>query len=693
MNGTDPADYVEEAKPLYRTRAHYPTVRQTYPEDLKTPVYEELFEKATGFLPPVLEHHEVLNKVVEASKLTSYPKADNVKPLLQNVTNTTYAYGVEFVVTALGPEEPKAVYGHFVYGTSFDKTLKLYQLYVNKVDSEYETVVNSALLKSPKPSPFTTYATRKDSHYLYTTSTAEVRTPHYGPLKYSLEIKSSLWRRSQYEDDSYYSKRRTLPTSATHFKMTLTRVPSGCPLQYPSLALNVTHKLFQTAKVLLYDKSTTEYVESPVVTEGQFLVEAVLEDLYSGVTTANVTVHTPHFEKVTFNRLPWWRALRPTVAYDMTTQAVALARKGYPFPTCMVSPYYLKTFDNVTFPLETLKKESTHVLLRHAVDEPEFYVLYEQRSEDATCNAYVNVRPTFISVLAPHEWHRRLADSAGRAEEPDLVKLTPPKDQTTYEVEVNGTLLTVDPLKSHVLQYYHNFSSQVLLYVTAHPEVAPTLWLKVRDSGLVLAYNGSSVLVTVMLPKYTGTLLGLCGDNNRESQYEYVTPEQCVVTEVEDFLNAYSFEAEKVVKGEVYCPPGVTLKVGVPVYNKTKITKSKITKISKVRGYKASKVDSDLYDDVVSRIATPECLTERRKVIYEEGKVCISLVKTTACKRGCKPTTTVKKELEFVCLNKENPTLKKMLKDIQSKRELPLSLADIPTITKSVDVPVDCIPK
>ncbi|KAH6940634.1 hypothetical protein HPB50_003599 [Hyalomma asiaticum] len=731
LNGTDPADYVKEVKPVYHTHAHYPTVRETYPEDLKTPVYEELFEKATGFLPPVLTHHEVLHKVVEESKLTSYPKADNVKPLLQNVTNTTYAYGVEFVLTALGPEEPKAVHGHFVYGTSFDKTLKLYQLYVNKVASEYQTVVNSVLVKSPKPSPFTTYATKKDSQYLYVTSTADVYTPHHGPLKYSFEleatpsveqlektplmavdanvrkfktqrpsiVKSSLWRRSQYGEPYPYRRMASKypdyddDVSIRAYSVPVTELPwyyakckedveSGkelvsyackkvhwhehtldkfvlkvtLPTQYPSLLLNVTHKLFQTAKVLLYDKSTTEYVDSPVVTDGQFLVEAVLEDLYAGVTTANVTVHTPHFEKVTFTRLPWFKALRPTVAYDLTTQAVAVARKAYPFPTCLVSPYYLKTFDNVTLPLETLKKEATHVLVRHAVDDPEFYVLYEQKSEDTTT----------LQVVLKNQ---------------TLVKLSPPKDQSTYVVEVNGTLLTVEPLKSHVLQYYHNYSSQVLLYVTVHPEVAPTLWLKVRDSGLVLAYNGSSVLVTVTRPKYTGTLLGLCGDNNKESQYEYVTPEKCVVTEVEDFLNSYSLEADKVVKGEVYCPPGVSLKLNgtavVPMENFA--------------------IDNPILflplDEVYAKLSTPECLTERRKVIYEEGKVCISLAKVTACKRGCKPTTTQQKELEFVCLGKDQPALKKMLKDIQSKRELPLQLTDIPTVKKTVDVPVDCVTK
>nr|XP_050023334.2 uncharacterized protein LOC126517607 [Dermacentor andersoni] len=773
LNGTDPADYVKEVKPLYRTQAHYPTVRHSYPEDLKTPVYEELFEKATGFLPSELDHYEVLHKVVEASKVTSYPKADNVAPLLQNVTNTTYAYGLEFVVSALGPLVPKAVYGHFVYGTSFDKTLKLYQLYANKVDSEYEAVVNSALVKSPKPSPFKTYATKKESHYLYATSTAEVSTSHYGPLKYSVEleaspsveqleyspltvvnsaikkvmtkrpraIQSSLWRHEepQQKYELPYESSAMRMENIGAYSVPVTELPwyyAKCqedvevgkelvsyackkvhwhehrldkfvlkvtlPTQYPSLLLNATHKLFQTAKVLLYDKSTTEYVESPVVTEGQFLVEAVLEDFYTGVTTANVTVHTPHFEKVTFKRLPWLKPLRPTVAYDFTTQLVSVARKGYPFPTCVVSPYYLKTFDNVTLPLETLKKQVTHVLVRHAVDDPEFLVLLEQKSEDATA----------LQVVLKNQ---------------TLVKLTPPKDQSTYEVEVNGTLLTVDPLKSHVLQYYHNYSSQVLLYVTVHPETAPTLWLKVRDSGLLLAYNGSSVLVTVRSPKYTGTFAGLCGDNNKESQYEYVTPEKCVVTDVEDFLNAYSLEPETLLKGHVFCPYGVTLKVGTTrynsttynstrynstsyypttynhttynhtTYNHTKYNNTKsvrtskigkiISKITKIRGHWVDE------DEVAAQVTTPECLTERRKIIYEEGKVCMSLEKVTACKRGCKPIQTKPQELEFVCLNKENPTLKKMLKDIQSKRELPLSLTGIPTITKTVDIPVDCVTK
>nr|AGQ57040.1 vitellogenin 2 [Amblyomma hebraeum] len=751
MNGTDPADYVKEVKPLYRTLAHYPTVRHTYPEDLRTPVYEDLFEKATGELPPELDHYEVLHKVVDTVKVTSYPKAENVRPLLQNVTNTTYAYGVEFVLSALGPVAPKAVYGHFVYGTSFDKTLKLYQLYVNKVDSEYETVVNSALLKSPKPSPFKTYPENKQEQYLYGTSVAEVYVPKYGPLKYALELEATpsteqlqesplliveantrrhttkrphhprmtslLQRKKWQEPEDYETQGRSwkpfdelpspdefvplgaysvlpaeLPWFYTQCKEDIEEgkelVSYACkkvrwhehrldkfvlkvtlPTEVPSLLVNVTHKLYETAKVFLYNKATTEYVQSPVVTEGQFLVEAVLEDLYTGYTTANLTVYTPHNEKLTLTRLPWLKALRPTTAYDLTTQLVAVARKGYAFPTCLVSPYYLKTFDNVTLPLETLKKQVPHVLVRHTVDDPEFVVLLQQDSEEVQT----------LQVVLKNQ---------------TLVKVLPPKDETSYEVEVNGTLLTVEPLKSHVLQYYTNYSSQVLLYVTTHSNAGPTLWLQVRDSGLLLAYNGSSVLVKVMRPKYTGTLAGLCGDNNKEYFDEYVTPEKCVVTEVEDFLNSYSLEPEQVLKGQLFCPPGVTPKVGTPYSSRPSTKISKISKfMDKVRGRKHHKVPHESDDVETYALATPECLTERRKIIYESGKLCLSLKKVTACKRGCKATTTKQEELEFVCLNEDQPKLKKMLKDAQSKRDLDLPLLDIPTVKKTVDIPVDCIPK
>lgn len=784
LNGTDPADYVKEVRPKYRVLPQYPTARHTYPEDLKTPVYEELYEKFAGEYPPELEHHEVLHKVVEATNLVSYPKAENVKPFLVNVTNTTYAYGVEFVLTALGPLVPKTVSGYFVYGTTFDKTLHLSQLYVNKVDSEYETKVHTALLKSPKPSPFKTYAEDRERQYLYVTSKAEVLHHVYGPLKYSFEfeatpspvqleehsllstegavkkyhktaakkhhyeqdneprrMRSRLYNKKvmdddyvqyrgrtlqrkpvhqQYDDDYYHPRTRrafvdydehvydhskrskyhdlpnvdaysVLPVYLPWFyekcyddtllgqeltsyacKKTFWHehrldkfvLKVTLPTEVPSKLLNVTHKLYQTAKVFFYDKLTTEYVESPVVSKGEFLVEAVLEDLFTGVTVANVTVHTPYYEKAVFTRMPWLKFLRPTVAQSFFGQLASVVKKGHPVPTCHVTPYYVKTFDNVSVPLESLKKDVPHVLLRHAVDEPEFYVLFEQKSEE----------DQVLRVILKNQ---------------TLITLTPPKDQQTYHVEVNGTLLTVEPLKSHVLQYYFNYTSQVLLYVTAHKDVAPTLWLKVVDSGLVLAYNGSSVVVHVQWPKYNGAMSGLCGDNNKEHQHEFVTPEKCVLTEAEDFVNAHSFEYSKTLKGLVFCPPGVTPKVGTPFVTRPQTIMSKIRGSKNVKGRRIQLQKDDVVEEVFG--ADVEGVTERRKVLYESGKTCVSLVKVPACKRGFKLAQTEKREVEFVCFEKDHPQLKKMLKDIQGKRDLTLEVD--PTFTKAVDVPVTCVPK
>lgn len=129
---------MKEVHALPYQSVKYPTPRYDYPEDLKTPVYEQLYEHATGELPPKYDLHELLLKVAEGTKVTSSPLGQHVGKYLQDVHNTTYAYLLEFVVAALGPLEPKAVSGHVVYGTSFDQSLKLSEVFVTKVDSPYE---------------------------------------------------------------------------------------------------------------------------------------------------------------------------------------------------------------------------------------------------------------------------------------------------------------------------------------------------------------------------------------------------------------------------------------------------------------------------------------------------------------------------------------------------------------------------
>lgn len=81
-----------------------------------------------------------------------------------------------------------------------------------------------------------------------------------------------------------------------------------------------------------------------------------------------------------------------------------------------------------------------------------------------------------------------------------LLVLKPTQSGPTYEVEVNGTTVVVEPLHPHVLQYTTNYTSQVLLYVTEHPEGTPVLHVKVRDLGLKLAYNGAKLVVNVRNP-------------------------------------------------------------------------------------------------------------------------------------------------------------------------------------------------
>lgn len=68
--------------------------------------------------------------------------------------------------------------------------------------------------------------------------------------------------------------------------------------------------------------------------------------------------------------------------------------------------------------------------------------------------------------------------------------------------------------------------------------------------------------VQVKHHKYLGRLEGLCGDNNYEYVDEFVTPEQCVFYEEEDFLKSYAFNSVEGPSGYHVCPVGVVPRGG-----------------------------------------------------------------------------------------------------------------------------------
>ncbi|EEC14774.1 vitellogenin, putative [Ixodes scapularis] len=661
LNQTDRTDFVEEVLPAPYQSTKYPTTRYGYPEDLETPIYEEHYKRAVGELPPYFDFYQVLQEVVAATEVTSTPLAHYVTPFLNDVQNTTYGYFVEFVLGALGPLETKVLTGHALLGHTFDKALKLSQLYVNKVNSPYEVKVHSALLKTAVPSPFKSYAVDKKEQSLYFTSVLDVLTEESDTQKYTLQVKvhSALLKTavpSPFKSYAVDKKEQSLYFTSVLDVLTEESDTQKYTLQVPGLLKNVTHSLLQYAKVLFYNKLVTDYDVETRSTFTHLEGELVFEDHPTGKTTANLTLYTPLEEKLQFVRLNWFKYLKPTVAIGFLDTVAGVLRRSYPTPTCLVSPTYLKTFDNVTVLLKPYLRDDTYVVARHVLDEPDFYVLTEFQGETQ-----------LVKLILRNQ---------------TLLELTPPRDGKTFEVLVNGTSLYVEPLKSHVLQYTQNYTSQVFLYVTEHQEVGPTLWVTVRDLGLKFAYDGSKLIFKVLSPKYKGRVLGLCGDLDGEYVDELVTPELCVLTEEEDFVQTYSLKGLESTVGLYKCPLGVTLRgVGYPSYPRIQKTFARINPIE---------VEKEI--EIPKLIGTPECVTERRKTIYKDGKVCISTKKVTACQRRCKPVATEKVTLEFVCLNEKHPVAKRLLKDIQGKRNVRLP-TDIPTFNEDVEIPTDCVPE
>lgn len=94
---------------------------------------------------------------------------------------------------------------------------------------------------------------------------------------------------------------------------------------------NLTHSLLQYAKVFFYNKLRTDYNPETVTAPGEYEGEVVLEDSFTGVTLANVTLYTPYEETLRFVRVAWPRYLKPTLALGYLDLARAYFKKGYPY--------------------------------------------------------------------------------------------------------------------------------------------------------------------------------------------------------------------------------------------------------------------------------------------------------------------------------------------------------------------------
>jgi len=213
-----------------------------------------------------------------------------------------------------------------------------------------------------------------------------------------------------------------------------------------------------------------------------------------------------------------------------TPEVYANLAQGYDATDkCVLMEDYIRTFDNVTF--KTPASQCQYLLAKDCSPKERFAVFAQTLD--------IAAKTKTISVLV-----------AGSE-----IKLLPPQQQNVAQVVIDG--------HTHELTFRKPLSlaaNDVRVYLRATPSdaVNPIVVIESSLNDLVVKYDGKNAKVEVGA-KYQGKTCGLCGDNNDESEEEFLGPNLCVYEHSDDFANSYALsgqhcEQTPIAKGPKRCP-------------------------------------------------------------------------------------------------------------------------------------------
>jgi hypothetical protein len=200
---------------------------------------------------------------------------------------------------------------------------------------------------------------------------------------------------------------------------------------------------------------------------------------------------------------------------------------------CHLMSQYVRTFDNVTYQLPL---------------SPCQYLL----AKDCSANERFAV---FAQQLEPEVGTKTLTVITSGSE----IKLLPPQQQSVAQVVVDG--------HAHELTYRQPVTligdkNNLRVYLRATPSEAnnPIIVLESDINGLKVLYDGKNAKIIVQDGEYQGKTCGLCGDNNDETEDEFLGPNECRYEEEYDFANSYALSGQHCEqtpqpRGPKRCPP------------------------------------------------------------------------------------------------------------------------------------------
>jgi len=338
-------------------------------------------------------------------------------------------------------------------------------------------------------------------------------------------------------------------------------------------------------------------------------------------------------------------------------------------PSCVLMEKAVRTFDNVTY---DLPETNCQVLLAMDCSAQQKWAVYATELDDKADTKKVTVL------------------TGGKE-----VKLMPPQQQDLMQIQVDG--------KIHELSFDKpvSFCSakdciRIFLRKTVSDAVNPIAVIENPDEKLTVLYDGKNAKV-LLGNGYAGKTCGLCGDNDDESDDEFVGPDLCIYDQAEDFVNSYTMAGEHCEetpqpKGKVRCPKSqdnrqkdeqnhahqqTIVQVRRNPIGKTTVVHQK-TEIP------AQSVNQQQQQQINA------CQGLRTEYLIRGDMACFTTRPVLTCGSSCVAQSSRQVTLDFHCLQKASPFTQQLMSEAQ--RSVLTKLANKRVdLRETVSVPLACL--
>jgi len=630
---------------------------ESYPEEMRMVSYDHEYEKVIG-RKPESQKAELEKALARMTQKTEkyWSQVDSELRQQLNKENTQMR-SMEYIVALTGEKKTVVVDGHLMVAAPLSKQAKFAEFYMNVQDRPISIMVQAVRAYTPSQQPFNVEKIEK-LHKQEVRGivglVADIETRSTGKQQYNGKIEMSkseeqlrmnsipqrFWYVRQCLDDIKENERETSSACAianyemsalNHIKFEL-----ELPEQKHETLKNATHKIREYLKVALYRNLRQEYPAK--ADQKKIQGEIIYAEKPHGML--NLTIITPDNEELHFERLYAPRSLRPNTKWSVKQTIKAALRQDRPEPECIYNGDNLRTFDNVTISLESMKQNQKYVIARDNDEQPKFIIVAEPK--DKHTEVHILLRNT------------------------TLIKLTPSQNGKTYKVQMNSTEIEVTPIKAEIRQYARRFKHILTAHVEKHSEGKNTLVIKVRDQRLRVVYDGENLIVQIAKRMSKGQLTGICGDMNNQHIEELTGPRGCNYEREEDFVRSFSLVSEKTIEGEWECPEGV-----YPRDAPKQQVEEKRQRQQKMKQMHEQRMHQQTQEHKEQPIGYGQGMIQITGVKEIEGRICFSLHHISKCAQDYEQYEKENVMVPFACLNKQDPSAIQIQRQLQSNMPLP----------------------